>query len=287
MELKHIETRLARATTLPILSNVVTQLLLLTEDPSASARDYERLIMQDAALTAKILRTANSPYFGGNGNITNLRRALTQVGNNSLRSICLTVSLQSALSTRNLNKAFQPATFWLHSLGVACAAKLLACLTHDQMQAESAFIAGLVHDIGKLALCMFLPQEADSVYALMRTKKISQYEAELEFLGVTHQDIGSMAAERWQLPCIYLSPIARHHEPVNPETGEIDRMTAYVHMGNILVHQIGLDMEMFKSSATEPDPGVLELLNLSEQQYEAIRLALATEVQRLAGQMGL
>ncbi len=71
MELKHIETKLARASTLPILPNLVMQILALTDDMNASARDYERLIMQDAALTAKILRTANSSYFGGNGQIAN------------------------------------------------------------------------------------------------------------------------------------------------------------------------------------------------------------------------
>ena len=284
MELKHIETKLARATTLPILPNVVMQVLALTEDFNASARDYERLIMQDAALAAKILRTANSSYFGGCGQITTLRRALAQVGNNTLRSMCLTVSLQSALSSKNLNKAFNPQYFWLHSLGVACAAKILACLARDS-RAEEAFVAGLVHDIGKLALCMFLPVEATHVYELMQACKITQYEAEMQFLGVTHQDIGRMAAERWQLPEAYLMPIAKHHTPAE-DCDEIDPLTAYVHVADIIAHQIGLGFEVDSANHCA-DPTVLALLNISEAQYDPIRLAVANEVSKMSSQMGM
>lgn len=286
MEIKHIETRLARASTLPILPNVVTQLLAMADDPNTSPKDYERLIIQDAALTAKLLRTANSPYFGGNGNITSLRRALTQVGINTLRSISLTVSLQSALNARNLNKSFQPGKFWLHSLAVACGAKLLACLNHDHKLAEEAFVAGLVHDIGKLALCMFLPQEADKVYALMQSEQISQYQAELSFLGITHQDLGYTAAEKWQLPRAYMMPIARHHTPGKDLIGTEARLTNYVHMANILAHDVRLELEPVHP-ALEPDNIVLESLRLSNQQYEALRLAIANEVQRMGSQMGV
>ena len=284
MELKHIETKLARATTLPILPHVVVQLLALTDDMNASARDYERLITQDTALLAKILRTANSTYYGSSGQITTLRRALAQLGNNTLRSLCLTVSLQSALSSKTLSKNFDSGNFWMHSLAVACAAKVLACLAHDP-HAEEAFVAGLVHDIGKLALCMFLPQEAECVYALMKTQNLSQYDAELKFIGVTHQDIGLMAAEGWQLPDIYLPPIARHHTPVDEENKEVNRMVAYVHVGNIIAHQIGLSSAP-TGTTPDADPAVLEFLGNSEEQYKLIHKVIANEVQRLSSQMG-
>lgn len=285
MELRHIETKLARATTLPILPHIVTQLLALTEDMNASARDYERLIMQDAALATKILRTANSTYFGGNGQITTLRRALTQVGNNTLRSICLTVSFQSALNSKTLSKSFNPGHFWLHSLAVACAAKVLACLVHNTC-AEEAFVSGLVHDIGKLALCMFLPQEAECVYNIIKSRNISQFDAELDVIGVTHQDIGLMAAQNWKLPDIYLLPISRHHTPISAESGECDHLTAYVHVGNAIAHQIGLG---FAPTGTpqDTDPLVLAQLDISEQQYELVRTVIANEVQRMSSQMGI
>ncbi len=284
MELRHIETKLARATTLPILPNIVMQVLSLTEDVNAGARDYERLIVQDAALAAKILRTANSSYFGGNGQITSLRRALSQLGNNTLRSMCLTVSLQSALSSKTLDKAFNPNHFWMHSMAVACAAKILACVGRDS-HAEEAFVAGLVHDIGKLALCMFLPQEAGCVYNLMKTRGLTQFDAEMQFLELTHQDIGHMAAQKWQLPDVYLPPIAHHHDPFR-DGQEPDKLTAYVHIGNVIAHEVGLGFEA-EGTTHCADPAVLAMLNISEEQYVPIRTAVMNEVTKMGSQMGM
>ena len=284
MELRHLETKLTRATTLPILPNIVMQVLSLTEDPNAGARDYERLIVQDAALAAKILRTANSSYFGGNGQITTLRRALSQLGNNTLRSMCLTVSLQSALSSKNLDRAFNPNYFWMHSMAVACAAKILACLARDP-KAEEAFVAGLVHDIGKLALCMFLPQEASCVYGMMKSQGLSQFDAELQFLDLTHQDIGHLAAQKWQLPDVYLPPILTHHDPFR-DGQEPDKLTAYVHVANALAHEVGLGFEATGTTHCA-DPAVLALLNISEEQYIPVRTTVMNEVTKIGAQMGL
>ena len=119
----------------------------------------------------------------------------------------------------------------------------------------------------------------------MKTRRISQFDAERQFLEVTHQDIGSLAAHRWQLPPAYLSPIARHH---NPDEGgaDMDRLTAYVHVSNVMAHEIGLG---FDKAQTPPcaDPAALALLNISEEQYEPIRLAVAHEVQKLGSLLGV
>lgn len=284
MELKHIEVKMAQATTLPILPNVVTELLTLTQKQDLGVREYEKVIVRDAALAAKILRTANSPYFGGNGQITTLQRALAQLGINNIRSISLTVAFQSALSTRSLNKRFSVTEFWQHSLAVACAAKILACLRRDE-RAEEAFIAGLVHDIGKLALCMFMPMEAGFIYNRMDETKVSQYEAELDMLQITHQEIGMLAAQRWGLPEAYFAPIAKHHTPLE-DAEEIDPLTAYVHIGNAIAYEVGLGFAP-PGSMNSADPFVMQFLEISEAQYEPVRHAVANEVARITSQMGL
>lgn len=284
MEMTHIEVKLARATTLPILPNVITELLTLTQDADIGLREYERVIVQDAALAAKILRTANSPFFGGNGQITTLRRALNQLGVNNIRSIGLAVAFQSALSSRTLHKRFNVACFWQHSLAVACGAKLLACLRRDPL-AEEAFIAGLVHDIGKLALCMFLPAEAGVIYHRMEVSRKPQFEVEQECLKVTHQEIGMLAAQRWGLPEVYFAPISKHHTPTEG-VFEIDALTAYVHVANALAHEIGLgDSPADMLSVT--DPLVLFHLDIAEAQYDPLRKTIAQEVARLSTQLGL
>jgi HD-like signal output (HDOD) protein len=284
IDFKIIETKMGRASTLPILPHVTTQLLAMSSGDSRSLVEFERLIAQDAGLTSKILRTANSPYYGGNGQITSLQRAVSQLGINTLRSICLTVGFQSAVTTKQVNKSFNAGYFWQHSMGVACAAKVLACL-HQNSLKEEAFIAGLMHDIGKLALAIFLPEEAGLIYQRMEQQKLTQGEAEELTLGGTHQDIGRMVVKSWGIPEAYLSPIAQHHTPILDD-GKIDLLTAYVHVGNALTHDIGLGFQP-RNECNEADSRILHFLKIPEGQYEAIRQAVANEIAQLSATHGL
>ncbi|HZP82602.1 MAG TPA: HDOD domain-containing protein [Chthonomonadaceae bacterium] len=284
MELRDIETRLARTTTVPILPHLVTQILRLTDNPNAHARDYERLIIQDAGMAAKVLRTANTPYFGGGGQITTLQRALIQLGDNTVRSICLTVAFQSSLMTKSFNKRFNVGRFWQHSLAVACAAKILARLRRNPL-AEEAFVAGLMHDLGKLVIAMLLPLEANLIYNLVEVQQMSDYEAEQQTLGLTHQEIGRLAAERWCLPGIYFDPIAKHHTPTE-DVFEIDPLTAFVHIGNALAHEIDMGFSP-PGNVNRADPLVLDFLEIPEAQYDPIRTAVLKEVLIVSKQMGL
>lgn len=280
LNLKQIEVRIARATTLPILPDVATTVLAMSDHPDYSARDYERVIARDTALTAKILRTANSPLFGSNGKITSLQRAIALLGMNTLRSICVAVAFQSSLYNRQLNRRFAPIYFWQHSMATGCAARVLACIIQSPCSGE-AFIAGLLHDIGKLVLSLYLPEELDRVYDLMQAKRISQYQAEqICFDGLTHQDVGRMAAERWHLPPVYASSIAKHHNPTE-DVFEIDALTACVHVGNCIAHEIDQGI-LTPTLPQNADPLVLDFLQVPEQQYETIRKAITREIERFS-----
>ena len=283
MNVSQIEIKLSRATTLPVFSKVVKQVLSLSEDMNASARDYEMVIKQDTALTAKIIRTANSAYYNRGAQITTLQRAVTQLGNSTIRSICTAAAFNSSVKYTQKNKNYSPEAFWQHSLAVACTAKLIACLL-DQSQAEEAFMAGLMHDIGKLALFMFLPVEAEMVLKNMETHNLSQYEAELEYLGMTHQDIGKLVAEHWDLPSHYVSSIINHHEPPLEIIYE-DPLTSYVHVANALVYQIGLGMGPV-GEANLVSQEIQDALGLTEAVYDKINHVVANEVARLTLQMG-
>jgi HD-like signal output (HDOD) protein len=284
MDVKQIELRLSRATTLPIMPGIVSQVLAMTDNPDYGARHYEQVILQDAALAAKILRTANSPVFGGNGRITCLNRALSQLGLNTLRSVCMTVAFQSALHNKSINKRFDAVYFWQHSLAVACASKVLACLKRHP-QPEEAFLAGLLHDLGKLALCMFLSEEANRVFDRMQQQNLSQVDAEGECLGITHQEIGRMAAACWSLPEIYIEPISKHHTPTE-DIYEINALTAFVHVGNLLAHEIDRGASA-PGAPQDADPLLLDYLAIPEAQYQPLRQAVAHEVSRVSELQGL
>jgi putative nucleotidyltransferase with HDIG domain len=242
------------------------------------------VIARDAGLSAKILRTANSSYYGGDGKIVNLQKALSKLGCNTIRSICITVAFQSSISGKALNKTFNLTQFWQHSLAVGCAAKVLAMLAHDP-HAEEAFIAGLLHDIGKLAMAMFLSEEATMVYNLMKDRDICQFDAEKDCLGVTHQEIGALVAHHWNLPELYVPSIGHHHDPINDD-GSFDKINLYVHVGNVLAHLAGLGYSPI-STTYSADPAALDELRIPAAQLEAVESAVAVEVSKLSQHMGL
>ncbi len=278
MERKHLEVKLARASTLPILPYVTLQLLKLADKPNASAKDYESIIMQDPAMVAKLLRTANSPFFGGGGRITSLQRAILMLGVETVRSICIVVSLQSGNTGRKPGKHFNLAEFWQHSITVACMSKVVAVLC-KYPKPEEAFLAGLMHDIGKLGIALFLPEDSVAVFNHRHDATFSDYEIEKQVLSMSHEEVGYEIATRWQLPQTYWGAIAHHHVPM--EGGKKpDEMTLYVHVGNSLAYECGLGFGN-RGTANEIAPEVRELLPIGDEQYARICTTVYEEVQKL------
>jgi putative nucleotidyltransferase with HDIG domain len=241
-------------------------------------KEYERIILQDAALTAKILRTANSPYFGGGGRITSLQRAAALLGVPIVRSICLTLTFQSSLSTLQLGRHFHKEVYWRHNLSVACIAKALA-VSAQYPKPEEAFLAGLLHDIGKLALNTFLPVEALRVFLHTVGSSASDYEAEQDLLGVTHEEVGRLAAEKWNLPTVFWGAISRHHQPFQ-QAKDPDTLTLLVHVANTLAHDFGMGMGL-KGNMNCVDAYALAIINVSAEQCAAIGQSVFAEVERL------
>jgi putative nucleotidyltransferase with HDIG domain len=284
VDLQTLEIKLARATTLPLLPGATLQILSLSDNADATARDYERLISQDAAMASKILRTANSPYFCGSREITSIQRALIQLGVNQVRSVCLATAFQSSLASKKLDRRFDATRYWQHCLAVACASKVIARLTNSK-QVEEAFVAGMLHDIGKLAIALYFPAELGQIVQFSEANQVSHYESEQRRLGVTHQEIGELAAQKWSLPDLFLQPIRYHHNPI--DMGRIlQHLTAVVHVANALSYDIDFGFSPVCQEGV-PIPEVKAFLGIPEAQYTPIRTVIAKEVCMVGKQFGL
>jgi len=282
VNIRDIEVKLARAP-LPVFPTVVSQILRLSEDPGATARDYEKIINISPELSAKILRTANSSYYGGNGQVATIQAALMRMGSDTVRSICVAVTFQATLQNKAAAQNMNMEAFWQHSLGVACATKILATL-HKSPLKEPAFIAGLLHDIGKMALYMLMPQEGQLVRKYQEKQAADDYQAETAVLGVTHEEVGELAARLWTLPDMLLAPIAHHHRPLPADFASTPLM-AYVNVGNALAYEAGLAFSPAGPN-NEADPCALEFLGLPAEQYEPLRAVIVKEVQAISSQLG-
>ncbi|MBN8519856.1 MAG: HDOD domain-containing protein [Candidatus Accumulibacter sp.] len=191
----------------PTLPTIVLQTLKVMQNPNIDARAVERVMVNDPAISAKILRVANSAFFGFSRRVATIADAVRLLGFINVQGMLISVGAFDAFRTKQLNLV----DFWKHSIATATAARFLA--SRVRCVADEAFMAGLLHDIGKLIFAV----QAESVYRqvleLGRGSAMSSLEAERTLFEFTHPEVGEMVAERWDLPAKYIAAIAHHHDP--------------------------------------------------------------------------
>ena len=200
---------------LPTLPTVITQLISLIDNPKTSARNVSQLISTDQALTAKILKLANSAFYGFPREIATVQHAVVVLGFETVKNLGLSVSVLERFSGADAatgGDEFDRQKFWEHSISCGVAARLLAGKLRYRMPGE-AFAAGILHDIGRLILSQYFPVEFAEILLLMREESLYIGHAEEQVLGVTHAEVGSWLAERWNLPDQLEQSIAMHHAP--------------------------------------------------------------------------
>ncbi len=183
----------------PTLPEVVNQVLDAVECENSSAEDLTALIEQDRVISICVLRMANAAFHGLRHRVDTLPLAVVVLGFTQVRLLALTTSVFAALS-RQRQSALDPMDFWMHSLGTAKAAQILAKHCSALESAATCFTAGLIHDVGKYMLALALKDEYRAVVEAARTMQCPLREVELECLGVNSSEVGSWLAGMWHLP---------------------------------------------------------------------------------------
>lgn len=213
------ELVLSHLDSLPTLPAVAAQLLQVTGDPSSAAGDVVRILRADQSLCAKVLSFAGSAATAGRGGTQTIDKAVTLLGFRAVRSLALGVaafdclgSVQGKGGTTTTPSGFDRKEFWKHSLAVASAARRIAgayrALGVDN---EEAFVAGLLHDIGKVAMDALLPKSYARVAARANANRSDIADAERAIVGVDHTVAGRRIAERWRLPRELQEVVWLHH----------------------------------------------------------------------------
>lgn len=202
---------LDRMKALPTLSLVVARIIQVVSNPLTSAKDLSGIITVDQALTAKVLRLANSAFYGFPFRIKNITQAVSILGFDTIRNLALTVSVYK-IFTGVSNSGFSHIEFWKHCVGTAICASLIAKKIKYHSP-ESAFTAGLLHDIGKNFFDQYMHKEYREALKLAKDNKIPIEEAEKIVMGIDHALVGKWMAEKWNLPVELKAGIASHHHP--------------------------------------------------------------------------
>jgi len=220
---------------LPTLPTVVSKMLRMIDSRRASADTLARLISTDQALTAKLLKLANSAYYGYSREISTVNMAVVVLGFNTVKDMGLWLSVFDAFKNSNSGAAgFDPVKFWEHSAGCGVASRMLAKSTGSRYSGE-AFVAGLLHDMGKMILNQYFAPELAEVHKLTLGGEMDLNTAELEVLGVCHGQVGAWLAEKWNLPAIISDTVKHHHDPWNAEVDPT--FVAHVTVADALCHQ--------------------------------------------------
>ena len=198
---------LQRAEDLPSLSTVVAEFLELARRDFYTAKDFEAVICKDQALVARLLRVANSGLYGKSRGIHSIPEAVVLVGLDNMKKLVFTVSTEGLTRLRLKNYDYEPSRgYWMHSTAVGLAARaLIEVLPVKPLHGEEAFVAGLLHDVGKLIIDDFLdPCDGKRDVALAE---------EIEVAGLDHAGLAEYILRSWRLPENIVTAIRDHHEP--------------------------------------------------------------------------
>jgi putative nucleotidyltransferase with HDIG domain len=243
-------------------------------DEQYSAADIAELILLDPGLTTRLLKIANSPFFGFPSHIDSVPKAITIIGTEELRQLVLATSAVDMFSTLP-NELVSMETFWRHSLRCAVIARTIAAFLKEP-EVEHYFTAGLLHDIGYLVIYRELPELAEKTQDHCAQNRGIVYIVEQEIIGFDHAEVGAELLRRWKLPPAQVEAVACHHTPSLAR--QFPRQAAIIHIANYLANTMlsnlspslepteALDMQALEWIGLSPDDLQI-LLRKAEQQF--------------------
>ncbi|HVN48879.1 MAG TPA: HDOD domain-containing protein [Bacteroidota bacterium] len=257
---EQIRERVKTIIQLPALPAVAMEVVDLVDNPKTSASKLGRVISSDQALTAKVLKIANSPFYGFPKKISTIDFAIIVLGFDALKEIVISISLVSSLQKKS-DMYFNAKTFWDHSISTGVIGRKLAHDLGYRISGE-VFVAGLLHDMGLSALHRYFNGEFVRIVDIAHESDLSILEAEESVLGVTHAEVGGWLAERWNLPEQLIEAISLHHAPSKAKVNK--ELVALVHCADVLAWRLDEKKELFEKGI-EFDPAALELLRLNDE----------------------
>jgi putative nucleotidyltransferase with HDIG domain len=270
---------LAHVDRLPAFPASAVRLAGLLKDERAGAPEVEQVIRPDPSLTANLLRIANSPYFSPRSRPETVRQAVTLLGMKRTFEVAVSAAMARMMPARLPGYDLDAKAFWLHCVGVAVLSERLARDTGARSP-DLLFTAGLLHDVGKLAIATFVGQAAPDI--LVRTRAGMDFvAAEREVLGVDHNQVGERVAMAWKLPPPVAWAARWHHHPTEAPP-EVDRsLVDLVHAADSLAISIGLGSDSGEMARTV-DPGVWQRLGLQVRRMETAACECLDAVRGLA-----
>ncbi len=255
---------------LPPMPHIAAQVIEKLSDEGSTPKQIHQIIMQDQALAGRVLKVANSPYYGASRSISTVRDALMFMGFDAIRSLIMTAVLKGM----SINVGLAEKLLWEHAVGCGLAARKIGEEVGFARK-EEAYLAGLMHDFGKTALFLRAPSVMRDIMQEVYNDGMDFYDVEQRKLGFTHADVGGIIADNWRFSKDIEYAIADHHHPLEP--GATGELTQIISLANSICHKLGV------GPTRKPDldlngTQIAKMLGLSPASIEKILLAVSQAI---------
>ncbi len=271
---------LRRVTELPPMPQVMFKAREVMNNPASSFKELAGILETDQAMATRVLRLANSAYYGLAGKVSTVQHASVLLGYKTLGEIVSMAGSSKLLGNSLEGYKLDSGDLWRHSLAVALSSRLIALKTHPNL-ADDAFAAGLIHDAGKIVLDRYVLERNEQFESFMSDGQRTFLDAEKEILGFDHSEIAAEICKSWKIPKSLINAISFHHYPSRSRD---DTLAYIVHVADSLSLMsgigTGIDGMLYKMEGK-----AMELLGLAEEDLSSIIEETVESVEKIASQM--
>ncbi|RJR48417.1 MAG: HDOD domain-containing protein [Desulfobacteraceae bacterium] len=270
---------LKRVTDLPPMPQTVFKAREILKDPRSSFQELAKILESDQGIAARVLKMANSAYYGMMGKVSSLQHASVLLGYKTLAEIVSLAGASTVLGSVLEGYGLSAGDLWKHSLGVAFGSRIIAAKKKPDL-ANDAFAAGLIHDAGKLVLDPYIFERKEAFNLYMEGEAKPFLVAEKQILGFDHAEIAFELCKVWNVPQPLIRAIRYHHSPAN---GQGDDLAHIVHMADAVSMMSGIGAGL-DGLQYEMDDRTMQMLGMQEEDIPAIMVEIVESVQRIAGE---
>jgi putative nucleotidyltransferase with HDIG domain len=277
------EKLIERINDVPPLPAIVVEVMRMTRNPSTTAKQLTDVISKDQGLTGNVLRLCNSAYYGLPRTVSSLNQAVMYLGFHTVRNLVITCSIHNFFNPKARIYGYDKGGLWIHVIACARVCDMICEKIRPDLR-DTAYTAGLLHDLGQLIIGNQIEDTADSIIEVMVNDNLTDIQAEEAIVGYSHNVLGAVVAEKWNFPTELVHAIRYHHQPDEVEENVI--LTDIVHVADTIVLDIGfgVNIEQMKYPTSK---NALNVLGMDTEFLAFIRNradnVITAEIELLAG----
>jgi HD-like signal output (HDOD) protein len=270
-----VNRALASVGEIATLPQITIRIIETVENPRSTARDLHEIIRNDPALSSKILKVVNSAFYGLPGQVGAIDRAIVLLGLSAVKNIAIAASIARLFKGHQITRVFSARDLWTHSLAVGVASRLLHKHVHNH-GGDDVFLAGLIHDLGILAIRQAFPDQIREILNRVSETHENYCSVEVEVLGADHQAFGDGLAAKWKFPRHLRAAMGYHHNPEHLQDAD-RRLVTTIQVADMLCCNARYGLYL-ASQDQSPTPEQLAVLGLEDGQFADVAEQLGEQL---------